>query len=180
MGLRHRSRLQELGPCRTGRRLVATAYVHHGEERLLVAGGGSGAIFFANCDLRCQFCQTSRWNIKGQGRVFDEEQLANLMLQLQTKGAVNINLVTPTHVTGPILMALYQAAQNGLQLPIVWNSGGYDSPETLRLLDGIVDVYLPDMKYSDERLGRTLSGVTIIRYQPAANTEMQRHWHLAG
>jgi putative pyruvate formate lyase activating enzyme len=138
---------------------VATAYVHFGEERPLVGQGGSGAIFFANCELRCQFCQTARWNIEGNGQVLTARQLADVMLGLQQKGAVNINLVTPTHVAAPILEALSLAVADGLRLPLVWNSGGYDSPQLLALLDGIVDIYLPDMKYSDAHLGRRLSGV---------------------
>jgi putative pyruvate formate lyase activating enzyme len=153
-------RATELGPCRTGLdALVATAYVHFGEERPLTTGGGSGAIFFANCDLRCQFCQTSRWNIKGGGRPLTPEQIAWIMLDLQNKGAANINVVTPTHVAPQILAALLIAVKGGLRLPLLWNSGGYDSPPVLALLDGIVDLYMPDMKYGDAELGRSLSGV---------------------
>ncbi len=169
-------RAQGLGPCHTGTEaIVATAYIHQGEERPLIVGGGSGAIFFANCDLRCQFCQTARWNIQGNGRQISAPQLAKLMLQLQSKGAANINLVTPTHVTGPILTALLTAVEGGLQIPIVWNSGGYDGPQALALLDGIVDIYMPDMKYSDERLGRTLSGIhDYPAINQAAVLEMHR------
>lgn len=160
-------RRTELGPCRTGTELrVATAYLHFGEEAPLVAGGGSGAIFFANCDLRCQFCQTFRWNVQGQGHPLDVRQLADVMLDLQDRGAANLNLVTPTHVTPQILAALTLAAEDGLHLPLVWNSGGYDRPQTLALLDGVVDIYLPDMKYSDAELARRLSGV---RDYPAVN-----------
>lgn len=153
-------RRSELGPCRTGMEaVVASAYLHFGEEKPLVIGGGSGAIFFAFCDLRCQFCQTARWNIRGQGRKLTTRQLANLMLKLQGQGASNINLVTPTHVAAQIVMALSSAADDGLQIPLVWNSGGYDSLWTLRLLDGLVDIYLPDMKYADPQVGRSLSGI---------------------
>lgn len=149
-----------VGPCRTGTEaMVATTYLHFGEERPLVTGGGSGAIFFAFCDLRCQFCQTSRWNIKGQGQAVSHRQLATIMLDLQAEGASNINLVTPTHVVPQVLKALALATDGGLQIPLVWNSGGYDAIQALRLLDGIVDIYLPDMKYSEERIGRSLSGV---------------------
>ncbi len=168
-------RAAELGPCRTGvEALVATAYVHLGEERPLVSGGGSGAIFFANCDLRCQFCQTYKWNIRGGGRPLSAEQIAGVMLDLQGKGAVNINLVTPTHVLPQILAALVIAAGRGLRVPLVWNSGGYDSPHALALLDGIVDIYLPDMKYSDARLGRSLSGVNDY---PAVNRRAVAEMH---
>jgi len=165
----------ELGPCRTGATaLLASAYLHLGEERPLVAGGGSGAVFFANCDLRCQFCQTARWNIKGGGQPLTSQQIADVMLDLQARGAVNINLVTPTHVLPQILGALYHAAREGLQLPLVWNSGGYDSPTALALLDGVVDIYLPDMKYSDAALGRSLSGV---RNYPAVNRAAVSEMH---
>jgi putative pyruvate formate lyase activating enzyme len=153
-------RAVELGPCRTGMGLrVATSYLHFGEEKPIVGRGGSGAIFFAHCDLRCQFCQTARWNVQGRGHDLDVTALANIMVGLQQQGAENINLVTPTHVAPQIVMALSIATEAGLRLPLVWNSGGYDSPETLALLDGLVDVYLPDMKYSDPGLGLKLSGV---------------------
>jgi len=169
-------RSSDLGPCRTGiKAMVATAYIHWGEESPLVGRGGSGAIFFAYCDLRCQFCQTYRWNILGQGQAVDARQLANMMLALQGKGAVNINFVTPTHVLPQILEALLIAANDGLMLPLVWNSGGYDLPQALQLLDGIIDIYLPDLKYSDADLGHSLSGV---KDYPAINqqavTEMHR------
>jgi len=160
-------RAVDVGPCRTGvNAIVASAYVHWGEERPLVGDCGSGAIFFSNCDLRCQFCHTYRWNIRGQGQTVTTKQLAEIMLSLQEKGAGNINLVTPTHVLPQILDALLKAISAGLRLPLVWNSGGYDSVEALRLLDGIVDIYLPDMKYSDARLGYSLSGV---QQYPAVN-----------
>lgn len=165
-----------VGPCRTGMEaVVATAYLHFGEEGPLVAGGGSGAIFFANCDLRCQFCQTYRWNIQGAGQVLTARQLADLMLRLQNEGAANINLVTPTHVAAQILAAVLLAAADGLHLPLVWNSGGYDSAQALALLDGVVDIYLPDMKYSDPLLGLRLSGVRDYpQVNHAAVLEMRR------
>jgi putative pyruvate formate lyase activating enzyme len=169
-------RAAETGPCRTGTLArVATAYVHYGEEAPLVGQRGSGAIFFANCDLRCQFCQTWRWNVKGQGRDVTPGQLAHLMLDLQSKGVYNINLVTPTHVVPQILAALEIAIGEGLRLPLVWNSSGYDTPETLALLDGVVDIYLPDVKYADEPLARRLSGVRDYpRVNQAAVREMHR------
>ncbi|NDJ54368.1 MAG: radical SAM protein [Chloroflexi bacterium] len=173
-------RAQELGPCRTGMKaIVSTAYIHFGEERPLsrqtAEGGGAGAIFFANCDLRCQFCQTARWNIQGNGRELSAEQVARLMLDLQAKGANNINLVTPTHVASQILQALLVAVERGLTIPLVWNSGGYDSPATLALLDGIVDIYLPDMKYSDSALARSMSVVRdYAELNQAAVAEMHR------
>ncbi len=168
-------RAKEPGPCRTGiDARVATAYVHLGEERPLVTGGGSGAIFFACCELRCQFCQTARWNVRGEGRALTAQQLADIMLDLQGRGAVNINLVTPTHVAPQILVALLLAAEDGLRLPLVWNSGGYDAPQTLELLDGVVDIYLPDMKYSDAALARRMS---VIRDYPRVNRRAVAEMH---
>jgi putative pyruvate formate lyase activating enzyme len=170
------NRAEALGPCRTGLvAAVATAYVHMGEERPLVAGGGSGAIFFAHCEMRCQFCQTARWNILGNGQDLSARQLADIMLDLQVRGAANINLVTPTHVTPQILAALLLAVGDGLRLPLVWNSGGYDAPQALGLLDGVVDIYLPDMKYSDAGLARRLSGIRDYpRVNRRAVVEMHR------
>jgi putative pyruvate formate lyase activating enzyme len=168
-------RRTQIGPCRTGIETpVATAYLHFGEEAPLVGAGGSGAIFFAKCDLRCQFCQTADWNIRGRGRPLTARQLADVMLDLQGRGAVNINLVTPTHVAPQILEALRLAVEDGLHLPLVWNSGGYDSPQALALLEGIVDIYLPDMKYSDETLARRLSGV---RRYPQVNRQAVAEMH---
>lgn len=153
-------RAAEAAPCGVGLDFrVATAYLHLGEEPPLVAGGGSGAVFFSGCELRCQFCQTYRWNIRGRGWPADAQSLAGLMLDLQRRGAANINLVTPTHVLPQIMGALVMAAEEGLHLPLVWNSGGYDAPQALALLDGVVDIYLPDMKYADAALGYRLSRV---------------------
>lgn len=154
------NRERSLGPCQIGLTVyAATAYRHLGEERPLVGKGGSGAIFFSHCVMQCVFCQTARWSILGQGYPLESEELANLMLSLQHEEAVNINLVTPTHVLPHILEAVYLAAQEGLHLPLVWNSGGYESAQALMLLDGIVDIYLPDMKYSDAVLAQCLSGI---------------------
>nr|MBN1229720.1 radical SAM protein [Anaerolineae bacterium] len=149
-----------VGPCRVGIDLaVSTAYLHQGEERPLSQGAGSGAIFFTLCELRCQYCQTFRWNIQGKGAAIITERCAQLMLELQDKGASNINLVTPTHVLPQVLESVVIAAERGLHLPLVWNSAGYDSLDALRLLDGIVDIYLPDCKYGNSELARRLSGI---------------------
>lgn len=166
-------RTQSLGPCRTGSTAhVATAYRHFGEEGPLVGSpprkGGSGAFFFAYCVLRCQFCQTARWNILGQGHPLGPNHLAAQMLDFQRQGAVNINLVTPIHVLPQILEAIYIAVCNGLRLPLAWNSSGYESPQALELLNGVVDIYLPDMKYSDATLAHRLS---TIRDYPRVNRQ---------
>jgi len=138
------------GFCRTGARSrVASFGPHFGEERCLVGHGGSGTIFFAECNLRCRFCQNDDIALEGRGREVGPEELAGMMLSLQSQGCENVNLVTPTHVLAPILEALVLAADQGLQLPLVWNCGGYESETALALLDGVVDIYMPDFKFGD-------------------------------
>ena len=132
---------------------------------------GSGTIFFTYCNLRCIFCQNFTISQLGEGVAVGKEELARMMLSLQAKGCHNINLVSPTHVMPYILEALELAAGMGLSLPIVYNTGGYDSVETLRLLDGIVDIYMPDMKYADEKTAEELSG---IKDYPRLNREAVR------
>jgi putative pyruvate formate lyase activating enzyme len=136
---------------------------------------GSGTIFFTYCNLGCVFCQNYTISQLGEGSPVDKEVLAKIMLSLQAKGCHNINLVSPTHVVPHILEALELAVDSGLNIPLVYNTGGYDSVETLKLLDGIVDIYMPDMKYSDEKVAHQLSG--IKDYPPlnrAAVKEMHR------
>ena len=128
---------------------VYTAQPHFGEEMSLVGKNGSGTIFFSNCNLRCVFCQNWPISIKGNGRQVQDEDLADLMLHLQKIGCHNINLVTPTHVMPNILNATRIAYRKGLRLPLVYNTSGYERVEILKILDGIVDIYLPDMKYMD-------------------------------
>ncbi|RME23070.1 MAG: radical SAM protein [Deltaproteobacteria bacterium] len=140
----------ELGDCRTGRfAQVASLGPHFGEESPLVGWNGSGTIFFAGCNLNCDFCQN--WDIsqEGRGQEVDAERLAGMFLHIQKLGCHNLNLVTPTHVTAQVLEALVIAADNGFELPIVYNCGGYESVDTLRLLDGVVDIYMPDLKFTD-------------------------------
>jgi putative pyruvate formate lyase activating enzyme len=135
---------------------------------------GSGTIFFTNCNLRCVFCQNYSISQLGEGRKVTGEELAGMMLSLQSQGCHNINLVSPTHVVPQILEALEVAVESGLNIPLVYNSGGYDSVETLELLDGIVDIYMPDMKYSDEETARELSG---IENYPQVNRAAVREMH---
>lgn len=142
----------ETGYCRTGRHArLASFGPHFGEERPLVGVGGSGTIFFSECNLRCIFCQNYDISLLGHGREAGPQELAAAMLALQRRGCHNINFVTPTHVLAQILEALPMAVEGGLRLPIVWNCGGYESVEALRLLDGIVDIYMPDFKYGEGR-----------------------------
>jgi len=146
--------------CRTGERAVVYSYgPHHGEEGVLRGWNGSGTIFFSSCNLRCEFCQN--WDIsqKMAGREATAEELASMMLDLQTQGCHNINFVSPSHVVAQILEATLIAARHGLKLPLVYNTGGYDSPEALALLDGVIDIYMPDMKYSDSALAHRYSHV---------------------
>ena len=139
--------------------MVSSHGPHFGEEAPLVGRNGSGTIFFTFCNLRCVFCQNYTISQLGEGSTVDRETLARIMLSLQARGCHNINFVSPTHVVPYILEALELAAGMGLHIPLVYNSGGYDSVETLELLDGIVDIYMPDMKYSDEKTAGQLSGI---------------------
>lgn len=150
----------ETGECRTGRSaLVASAAPHFGEERPLVGRSGSGTIFFAGCNLACVYCQNADISHRDRGRPAGGEALARLMLDLHADGCNNINLVSPSHVVPQLLEALVVAAGRGLHLPLVYNSGGYDAVDTLRLLDGVVDIYMPDMKYADPATGERFSAV---------------------
>ena len=137
--------------------VVSSASPHFGEETVLVGSGGSGTIFFAGCNLGCIFCQNFEISHLHQGSPATIERLAQYMLELQNSGCVNINLVTPTHIILPIVEAIELAKNKDLNLPIVYNSGGYDSVKTLRLLNGLIDIYMPDMKYSDSAIAKQLS-----------------------
>lgn len=134
--------------CFTGRYArVASAFAHFGEEDCLRGWRGSGTIFFSFCNLRCVFCQNWEVSQEGEGEEYDPQRLAAIMLKLQALGCHNINLVTPEHVVPQVVEAIYVAAQHGLRLPIVYNTSAYDSLESLRLLEGLVDIYMPDFKY---------------------------------
>jgi putative pyruvate formate lyase activating enzyme len=168
-------RHETVGVCNTGvRAVVASYHPHLGEEDPLRGWHGSGTIFFSWCNLHCRFCQNYDISQQGQGREVEPEDLAIMMLALQEQGCHNINLVSPTHVVAPILAALLIAAQSGLELPLVWNTGGYDSLATLALLDGIVDIYMPDMKYADAQTGATYSGADDY---PAVNQCAVKEMH---
>lgn len=162
--------------CRTGERARVASYgAHHGEEGPLRGWGGSGTIFFSWCSLRCVFCQN--WDIsqKGVGREAEPSEIADMMLELQRQGCHNINFVTPSHVVAQIIAAAHDAAKRGLRLPLVYNTGGYDSPEALALLDGVIDIYMPDMKYGDSTLARKYSKVrNYVEVNQRAVREMHR------
>lgn len=169
----------KLGFCRSGYLPTVMSYCpHYGEEPVLSGTKGSGTIFFGNCNLSCVFCQNHQISqpectLKEEEVTF--ERLAEIMLELQGKGCHNINFVSPSHFPAQIAKSVAIAASNGLNIPLVYNSNGYDSLETLRMLDGIIDIYLPDIKYSDNEVGREYSKIKdYVRHSRAAILEMKR------
>jgi putative pyruvate formate lyase activating enzyme len=166
----------ELGVCQTGVLAQVSSYgPHTGEERPLSGWRGSGTIFFSRCNLRCVYCQNADISQLSSGQEVSPAELAAIMLELQGRGCHNINLVSPSHVVPQILAAVEVAARGGLTLPLVYNTGGYDSLETLALLDGVVDIYMPDTKYGDPELAFKYSKVRDYpQVNQAAVREMQR------
>jgi len=162
--------------CRTGRRArVSTAFAHFGEEDCLRGQRGSGTIFFSCCNLQCVFCQNHDTSQTLNGREVDAEQLAELMLDLEGQGCHNVNFVTPEHVVPQVLEAVAVAVRRGIELPLVYNTGTYDSLQSLRLLDGVVDIYMPDFKlWTAELAARYLGAVDYPEVARAALTEMHR------
>ena len=157
-------RLGEVGRgfCHLGNQpMVSSFHPHFGEEACLVGQHGSGTIFFTHCNLACVYCQNYDISQLGYGKEVSPERLTEMMIALQKLGCHNINLVTPTSQVPQILASLPSAIQKGLKIPLVYNSNAYDSAETLRLLDGIVDIYMPDAKYSDDKIA--------IKYSSAPN-----------
>jgi putative pyruvate formate lyase activating enzyme len=149
----------ERGLCKIGRRAtVASHFPHFGEENCLRGWRGSGTIFFSGCNLRCVFCQNFDVSWQVQGKEADAGRLAAMMLELQEIGCHNINWVTPEHVVPQILEALPPAVDQGLRLPIVYNTSGYDSADSLRLMDGVVSIYMPDLKLASSELARRYLG----------------------
>ena len=172
--------ISDSGYCHSGRNAVVVSYCdHHGEEPPLSGFNGSGTIFFGNCNLHCVFCQNSDISQDYKNMNIYEvtaEQLADIMLYLQNiKNCHNINFVSPTHFVPQIIEALYIAVEKGLRIPLVYNSNGYDSLETIKLLDGIIDIYLPDLKYSDDTFARKYSGAKNYKhYSRLAIKEMYK------
>ncbi len=141
---------RKVGICKTGKHaVVCSSQPHYGEELPLVGTKGSGTIFFTYCNLLCNFCQNFDISHEGYGREVLDAELANMMLTLQEQGCHNINFVTPSHVVPQIISALELAVEYGLSIPLVYNSSGYDKVETLKLLEGIIDIYMPDFKFWD-------------------------------
>jgi putative pyruvate formate lyase activating enzyme len=142
---------------------IASSNVHHGEEPPISGAKGSGTIFFSGCTLKCRFCQNFPISQFGNGQEITTRELATRMLKLQRQGVHNINFVTPTHFMPQILAALWLAIPDGFTLPIVWNTSGYEKVDALRLLDGVVSIYLPDMKYCDDQMAIEISSAPGYR-----------------
>ncbi len=166
----------ELGYCGIGAEpLISSVGPHFGEEPVLVGAGGSGTIFFSGCNLGCVFCQNYEISHHKGGCSVSITDLVKTMLNLQKMGCVNINLVTPSHVSAVCAAAIELARKDGLKLPVVYNCGGYDSVETLRLLKGFIDIYMPDVKYAESSVSLELSGAgNYPRVSREAVIEMHR------
>lgn len=150
----------EKGYCRSGKELmVSSATPHFGEEDVLVGSGGSGTIFLTNCNLRCIFCQNYDITHLGRGKIVEIQEFADLMIYLQRIGTHNINFVTPTHYTPFIIDSLRVAYKKGLRLPLVYNCSGYENVEVIKLLDGLIDIYMPDFKYGENSYAKRYSNV---------------------
>lgn len=164
----------EKGICRSGSVPVVASYnSHYGEEPPISGLSGSGTIFFSSCSGRCVFCQNYPISQLGTGKEVNEEQLSEMMLELQNRGCNNINLVTPTHFLPSIVTAISIGVSKGLHIPIVYNTGGYERVEIIKILDGIIDIYLPDAKYADNIIAKELSGFTnYVDYNRSALIEM--------
>ncbi|HOE66522.1 MAG TPA: radical SAM protein [Candidatus Hydrogenedentes bacterium] len=173
----------EQGFCRTDspapdRVRYASATLHFGEEPMLVGRGGSGTVFFSHCNLRCVFCQNYQISHQGHGVDAPYPELAQAFLTLQDLGAENINLVTPTHYIYPIMLALHDACRQGLELPLVYNTNGFETIELLALLEGIVDIYLPDLKYMDAACADRYS--TARNYPESAQAAIKEMFRQTG
>jgi putative pyruvate formate lyase activating enzyme len=168
--------LGERGYCQSGRFLMISSYgPHFGEEPPLVGTHGSGTIFLTNCNMRCEFCQNFEISQCGQGVEISCQQLAAIMVRLQDRGCHNINFVSPSHFVPQILKGVAIAAGMGLGIPLVYNSGGYDAVETLRLLDGVFDIYMPDAKYGRDEIALRLSHAReYTQHMKSALREMHR------
>jgi putative pyruvate formate lyase activating enzyme len=166
----------EKGFCQANSQLEIASYqAHFGEEDPLVGTGGSGTIFLSNCSLRCVFC--INWEISqgGEGIPQSIEDFANMMLSLQKRGCHNINFVTPTHYSPHIILAVDKAASKGLRLPLVYNTCGWERVEILRILDGIIDIYLPDFKYSDSKMANKYSSGADTYPEVTKNALLEMH-----
>lgn len=154
------NRYEEKGICNASNNLkIARAALHYWEEPCISGEEGSGTIFFSNCNLKCIFCQNREISTKGFGKEVSIEKLSEICLELQEKGANNINLVTPTHYVPSIIKGIKKAKEKGLKIPIVYNTSTYENIDTIKMLKDIVDIYLPDLKYKDDNLAKKYSNV---------------------
>lgn len=171
----------QVGFCKTSLKPKVYSYFpHHGEEPPISGTRGSGTIFFSGCNMSCCYCQNYKFSQETEGREVNLEELAEFMLSLQKQNCHNINLVSPTHIIPQILKALVIAAQKGLNIPLVYNTSGYESAETIRMLDGIIDIYLVDMRYADSRMADKYSQAPDYpRYNMASVKEMHRQAGIA-
>jgi putative pyruvate formate lyase activating enzyme len=168
-------RAGQIGVCRTGEHVRVSSFgAHMGEEDPLRGWRGSGTIFLTRCNLRCQYCQNHDISQTDSGDEVDPVDIARMMLELQSRECHNINFVSPSHVVPQLIKAVLIAAQGGLHIPLVYNTGGYDSMSMLRLLDGIIDIYMPDMKYSSPQAARQYSK---IRNYPQINQAAVKEMH---
>ncbi len=165
-----------VGYCKAGKDIVVyTSFLHGGEEPVLSGSAGSGTIFFSGCNLGCIYCQNYKFSYVLKGVKKTTRELASIMLKLQEEKAHNINLVTPTHFLPQVLQSLCIAVSEGLNIPVVYNTSGYEKAEIIRLLDGIVDIYLPDLKYFNEKLaGECSNAANYSVYCKEALLEMYR------
>lgn len=166
----------EKGFCKAGKDIRIYSYqMHSGEEPPISGCNGSGTIFFSHCNGRCVYCQNYKFSQLGEGRDISEEELAAIMINLQEKGVHNINLVTPTHYSIQIIAAIKEAKDRGLRIPIVYNTNTYERKEIIRLLDGLIDIYLPDIKYSNDEMAMKYSSMMdYVFYSRSALKEMYR------
>jgi len=171
----------ETGKCQSSAKVkISSAFPHFGEERPLRGKRGSGTIFFSNCGLRCVFCINYRINIEGEGVEISDTRLAETMIKVQKFGCHNINLVTPTHYVPNIVSALEKAIPMGLRLPLVYNTAGYEMLETLQLLDGIIDIYLPDLKFTNPEQAAKYSGFEVYNYPYYAKIAVKEMFRQVG
>ena len=155
--------------------VISSVFPHHGEEPPISGTGGSGTVFFSYCTLQCCFCQNFQLSHEAEGRIWTPEELAEKMIGLQAAGCHNINFVSPSHVVPQILSALEIAVDKGLQIPLVYNTGGYDRVKTLKLLEGIIDIYMPDFKFWDNKIAeRACTAPDYREVACRALTEMHR------
>ncbi|MGN0164530.1 MAG: radical SAM protein [Candidatus Ornithomonoglobus sp.] len=169
----------ERGFCGAGREVrIARAALHFWEEPCISGSSGSGTVFFSNCTMKCVYCQNYEVSTNNLGYAVTEEELAEIFLDLQRQGANNINLVTPTHYVPQIIAALDLAKESGMKLPVVYNTGGYELPETIEMLRGYVDIYMPDFKYYDNKIAAQYS--KAMDYCERAKTALERMYRQIG